>query len=119
MHVRSRDALYKEYSELTEQLSGISPKLQLHAKLKARLQEIKHELGDNTSPVENLVRGVVVDRISPKRPSDDSRTRRQNEYAVREYATDPIPVPSERRLERVHKARNNKLPRVPVRITQK
>lgn len=47
LHKR-RDPLYVQLAELKEQRSGISPKLELHARLSAQIRAIEEELGDQS-----------------------------------------------------------------------
>lgn len=61
----NKDALVYEYREVEEQMRGISPKLGLHAELKARLEDIKAILGHS---------------VAPKRTSNQVRAGKKTRY---------------------------------------
>jgi hypothetical protein len=74
---KSRDSLYRERGELIEQMTGISPKLELYSKLSERIGEIDRLLGGNTvaelSRARHEPRGpVTISNIRPK-PKHDNR----------------------------------------------
>lgn len=49
--MNQKDALQIEYSELRQQLSGISPKLSKYAEIKARMKEIEKYFEENGGEV--------------------------------------------------------------------
>lgn len=49
--MKSRDALYAELKDVTNEMAGISPKLSLHQRLKVRAEEIKALIGDMGTPI--------------------------------------------------------------------
>lgn len=49
--MKSRDALYAELKDITNEMAGISPKLAVHQRLKARAEEIKALIGGMGTPI--------------------------------------------------------------------
>jgi hypothetical protein len=76
---KSRDSLYRERGELIEQMTGISPKLELYAKLNKRVAEIDGLLGGNTvaelSHARHEPRGPVTVSNVRAKPKHDNRNR--------------------------------------------
>lgn len=56
----NRDAYFSELKRLSEQLAGISPKLQIYKDIAKRIEELKIKVGGQSEPIDRVAKRPAV-----------------------------------------------------------